>query len=119
MSRFTSPARLGEAIRVCREQCRAQDIPFFADALAAALHLSYDRLMQYAAGEGVSARVAEELSAALQECTASVLAYALRADPKQHGLYMWYLRNRAGFSDKGGDPPRGTGGVTFVGEERI
>jgi UDP-N-acetylglucosamine--N-acetylmuramyl-(pentapeptide) pyrophosphoryl-undecaprenol N-acetylglucosamine transferase len=26
----------------------------------------------------------------------------MAADAKHHALYMWYLRNRGGFSDKGG-----------------
>lgn len=119
MNRLGSLAQIKQTIDDCRAQCRQQDIPFYADGLAAALGIPYDRLARYAAGEGASVTTAALLSGALQECTASVLAYALRADQKHLPFYMWYLRNRAGFFDKDADTPRQGGGVTFVGEERI
>lgn len=119
MNRLGNLAQIKENIHRCRAQCAAADLPFFADALAAALGISYHRLVQYAAGEGTSRTTAALLSAALQECTASVVAHALGADQKHHALCMWYLRNRAGFFDKETDAPRQGGGVTFVGEERI
>ncbi len=107
-------------IAACRVQCEALGAPFHVDALAAALGISYETLMRYASGEGTSANTAALLRAAVQECTASVVACALHADPKAHGLWMFYLRNRAGFADKGDAPKaEATGCVVFVGEERI
>ena len=102
----------------CRRQSEEQQSPFHADALAAALGIPYETLVLYAAGKGETARI---LKAALQECTASVITHALAADPKSHGLWMFYLRNRAGFADKG---ETRAGQVTaepvrFIGEERI
>lgn len=102
----------------CRRRCEADGSPFHADALAAALGIPYETVVIYASGKGETARL---LKAALQECTASVITHALAADPKSHGLWMFYLRNRAGFADKGearasqmtAEP------VRFVGEERI
>ncbi len=106
------------AVARCRRDCAAADVPFHADALAAALGIPYETLTRYAVGRGTMAVL---LRGALQECTASVIAAALRADPKAHGLWMFYLRNRAGFADKGERPELKTeaGGVVFVGEERI
>lgn len=106
------------AVERCRRECAATDTPFHADALAAALGIPYETLVRYAAGRGTMAGL---LKSALQECTASVIAAALRADPKAHGLWMFYLRNRAGFADKGEKTELKTeaGGVVFVGEERI
>ena len=104
------------AVDACRTACAANDTPFHADALAAALGISYDTLLRYAGGRGELGRL---LGAALQECTASVIGYALRADPKSHGLWMFYLRNRAGFTDKGEARVGVTEPVKFVGEERI
>lgn len=106
------------AVAACREACAAANTPFHADALAAALGISYETLLRYAEGRGSMAAL---LKSALQECTASVIDRALQADPKAHGLWMFYLRNRAGFADKGEKPELKTeaGGVTFVGEERI
>ena len=104
-------------IEECRRRCDADGSPFHADALAAALGIPYETVVAYAAGKGETARL---LKAALQDCTASVVSHALAADPKSHGLWMFYLRNRAGFADKGetravqAEPP-----VTFVHEERI
>lgn len=104
-------------IETCRQRCDASGSPFHADALAAALGIPYETVVAYAAGKGETARI---LKAALQECTASVISHALCADPKSHGLWMFYLRNRAGFADKGetravqSEPP-----VQFVYEERI
>lgn len=101
----------------CRQRCQAEGSPFHADALAAALKIPYETVVAYASGKGETARI---LKAALQECTASVISHALAADPKSHGLWMFYLRNRAGFADKGesrmvqAEEP-----VRFVGEERI
>ena len=105
-------------IAVCRARCAAENVPFHADALAAALGIPYETLLRYADGTGSMAVL---LRAAVQECTAAVIACALAADPKSHGLWMFYLRNRAGFIDKGeGRDLRADGGtVTFVGEERI
>ncbi len=105
------------AIDACRARCAAADEPFHADALAAALGIPYETLVQYAVGRSETARI---LKAALQECTASVIGYALSADPKSHGLWMFYLRNRAGFMDKGeARASTGEAPVRFVGEERI
>ncbi len=101
----------------CRRRCELDNAPFHADALAAALGIPYETVVAYAAGKGETARL---LKAALQECTASVVSHALAADPKSHGLWMFYLRNRAGFADKG--ESRATPSeapVQFVGEERI
>ena len=115
MNAIGTKAQIEKRIAACREDCRAKEIPFHADALAAALGLSYAALETLAAGKG---RLAALLAAALQECTASVVSYTFSADPKQHAFLMWYLRNRAGFTDKA--EPRQTGGaVTFIGEERI
>lgn len=108
---------IAATINNCRTHCQQTDTPFHADELAAALGIPYDTLLRHASGRGEMARM---LRAALQECTASVISHALCADPKSHGLWMFYLRNRAGFADKGearasqGEPP-----VQFVGEERI
>ena len=109
------------AIAACRAACVQRDEPFHADALAAALGISYETLVTLAAGNGTSKRMAALLRGALQECTASVVAAALSADPKTHNLWMFYLRNRAGFADKGerGELKFEAGTVTFVGEERI
>ncbi|MBQ9963578.1 MAG: hypothetical protein IJP14_00460 [Clostridia bacterium] len=104
-------------IDTCRAQCAAANIPFHADALAAALGIPYDTLIRYTVGRGETARL---LKAAVQECTASVIGYALTADPKSHGLWMFYLRNRVGFADKGDvRTPSTESPVRFVGEERI
>ena len=85
--------------------------------MAAALGIPYETLVQYAAGKGETARL---LRAALQDCTASVVGHALAADPKSHGLWMFYLRNRAGFADKGETRPTvSEAPIQFVGEERI
>lgn len=120
MNQLGSIAHITETIDTCRRTCRQQGVPFHADALAAALGISYDQLARYAAGEGTSRTVAGLLTAAVQECTADVLDWALKGDQKQHGFYMWYLRNRAGFSDKGPEIPRDGGGtVMFFGESRI
>ena len=119
MSRLGSVADVKSAIEECKARCAAQGTPFHADALAAALHVSYDTLHTLANGNGASQKLAAVLEGALQECTASVLTHAMAADAKQHGLYMWYLRNRGGFSDKGGAPFHADGGVTFIGEGRI
>lgn len=108
---------IAAAIDACRLQCQQNDQPFHVDALAAALGVPYETMMRYAAGPGEIGRM---LKAAVQECTASVVGCALAADPKSHSLWMFYLRNRAGFMDKGDkreslcEPP-----VQFVGEERI
>lgn len=118
MNRLGSLAQIRAVIDTCRDECKAGDIPFHADALAAALGISYDQLARYADGEGTSANTAALLTAALQECTAAVLSRAMNGDAKQHAFMMWYLRNRGGFSDKG-DIVRPDGGVTFVGEGRI
>ena len=110
-----------QTIDQCRARCVAENMPFHADALAAALGISYETLIRYADGKGTSANTAALLRAAVQECTASVIACALSADPKAHSLWMFYLRNRAGFADKGETRESRTevGQVTFVGEERI
>jgi len=104
-------------IEACRRQCDADGGPFHADALAAALGIPYETVVAYATGKGETARI---LKAALQECTASVISHALSADPKSHGLWMFYLRNRAGFADKGETRAlQSEDAVRFVGEERI
>lgn len=117
MKQLGSLAQIRDTIAQCRVQCEAQGGPFHADALAAALGISYDTLVEYANTRG---NVAVLLTAALQECTASVIAHALSADPKSHPLWMFYLRNRAHFADKGErcELPSG-GSVQFVGEEKI
>lgn len=118
MKQLGSLAHITDTITQCRAQCEAEGGPFHADALAAALGISYETLVEYANGRG---SVAALLTAALQECTASVIAHALCADPKSHPLWMFYLRNRAHFADKGEqrcELPVG-GGVQFVGEEKI
>ena len=118
MKQLGTIGEIEAAIGRCRAVCAAADVPFHVDALAAELGISYETLVQYAAERGTAARV---LRAAVQECTASVIAAALRADPKTHTLGMYYLRNRAGFADKGdkGESRAETVSVTFVGEERI
>lgn len=104
-------------IEDCRRKCDADGGPFHADALAAALGIPYETVVAYAAGKGETARI---LKAALQDCTASVISHALAADPKSHGLWMFYLRNRAGFADKGETrAAQAEDPVRFVGEERI
>ena len=108
---------IAAAITACRVQCEQNGLPFHVDALAAALGVPYETMMRYAAGSGEIGRM---LKAAVQECTASVVGCALTADPKSHSLWMFYLRNRAGFMDKGDkreivcEAP-----VQFIGEERI
>ena len=117
MKRLGTLSNITATIDECRQRCQAEGSPFHADALAAALGIPYETVVAYAAGKGETARL---LKAALQECTASVISHALAADPKSHGLWMFYLRNRAGFADKGesrvvqAEEP-----VRFVGEERI
>lgn len=114
-----SKAQTIERVDACRRGCEAAGIPFHADALAAALGVSYEQLARQAAGEGVSPTVARTLAGALQECTAAVVSFAMGKDAKYHPLIMWYLRNRAGFTDKGETAaPTGTA-VTFVGENKI
>lgn len=112
--------KLGEiqtTIDDCRRRCEAENAPFHADALAAALGIPYETVVAYASGKGETARI---LKAALQECTASVISHALAADPKSHGLWMFYLRNRAGFADKGETRTvQSAEPVRFVNEERI
>ncbi len=117
MKQLGSLAQITDTINRCRVECAAAGGPFHADALAAALGISYETLVEYASGRG---SVAALLTAALQECTASVVAHALAADPKSHPLWMFYLRNRAQFADKGErcELPMGSG-VQFVGEEKI
>ena len=119
MNRLGSLAAIRKTAKDCKHRCEAQEIPFHADALAAALGISYETLVGYAAGNGTTPTVAAVLSAALQECTASVLSFAMSADAKHHALYMWYLRNRGGFSDKGTAAMPSDGGITFIGEGRI
>ena len=121
MTHFRKIGDVEAAIAACRADCAAREQPFHADALAAALGVSYETLLALADGKNASGTVAARLKAALQECTASVVAAALAADPKAHALWMFYLRNRAGFADKGERPELRTevGGVIFVGEERI
>ena len=115
MKRLGSLTAIEQRINDCRAQCEAAGVPFHADALAAALCISYDRLVEYAAESGNTAAL---LRGALQEATASVLSHAMKSDSKHHALYMWYLRNRGGFSDKAADSGL-HGGVVFVGEGRI
>ena len=105
-------------VRECRERCHAAEMPFHADALAAALGISYDTLLQYAAGRG---QLAALLKAALQECTADVVAAALSADPKAQSMWVFYLCNRAAFAEKGekADVVSSAVNVTFVGEDKI
>lgn len=119
MNRLGSIAHITETVDACRRHCEAQGVPFHTDALAASLGISYETLTAYAAGRGASKTVAALLSAAVQECTASVLEYALRSDAKHHSFYMWYLRNRGGFSDKGGELPKDGTTVVLFGEEKI
>ncbi len=117
MKQMGKLSEIEATIASCRVQCAAEDKPFHADALAASLGIPYETLLRYAAGRGETARM---LKAAVQECTASVIGYALTADPKSHGFWMFYLRNRAGFADKGDTrAPTGEASVRFVGEERI
>ncbi len=117
MKQLGSLAEIEQRIAQCRAACEQQNTPFHADALAAALGISYETLASYAGSKG---RVGVLLKAALQECTASVISYALNADPKSHSMWMFYLRNRAGFSEKGERiEPIAGGGVQFVGEEKI
>ena len=117
MKELGTYAEITEAIARCKAQCEINSEPFHADALAASLGISYDTLCAYAGGNG---KLAATLRAALQECTASVIGTALSADPKSHSLWMFYLRNRAGFLDKGdkresvSDTP-----VVFVGGEDV
>lgn len=108
---------IAATIDECRRRCELENAPFHADALAAALGIPYETLVHYASGKGETARI---LKAALQDCTASVISHALGADPKSHTLWMFYLRNRAGFADKGetrANPSEAP--VRFIGEERI
>ena len=119
MKRFAGVAQVSDTIEEAKNRFAAQGVPFHADALAAALNVSYDTLVAAARGEGVTPKMAATLTAALQECTASVVSCAMAADAKHHALYMWYLRNRGGFSDKGSVPLPADGGVTFIGEGRI
>ncbi len=118
MKRLGTLQDIENTVKLCRAACAAANVPFHADALAAALGVSYETLVRYAEGQGSMAKL---LKAALQECTAAVIEAALCADPKAHGLWMFYLRNRVGFADKGEKPELKTeaGGVIFVGEERI
>ncbi len=117
MKQLGTLSEIKTMIDECRRRCEAENAPFHADVLAAALGIPYETVVAYAAGKGETARI---LKAALQECTASVVSHALAADPKSHGLWMFYLRNRAGFADKGetravqAEEP-----IRFVGEERI
>lgn len=119
MSRLGNTAEVKAVIAEAKHRYEKTGLPFHADALAAALNVSYDGLLDLAQGKGTSAKMATVLSAALQDCTANVLSFAMASDPKHHALYMWYLRNRGGFSDKGGALLHGDGGVTFIGEGRI
>ena len=118
MKQIGKLADIAATIDACRRQSEAEQSPFHADALAAALGITYETLVTYATGKGETARL---LKAALQECTASVITHALAADPKSHGLWMFYLRNRAGFADKGearvGQATEEP--VRFIGEDRI
>lgn len=112
-------SRLAAAQAAAREACRAAGEPFHVDALAAALGVSFEELMAAATDERHPVRAAR-LRAAMQECTASVVGEALRADPKSHGLWMFYLRSRGGLSEERAESlGSAAGGVTFVGEERI
>lgn len=105
MNKRKTIAETAAQIEACRDRCTRQGVPFHADALASALGVSYTTLTRWAVGDGAPVRLAELLTGTLQECTASVVEHAMSADPKQQGWYMWYLRNRAGFSDKAGDQP--------------
>ena len=105
-----------KAIRECKRACEAKGEPFHVDALAAALGMSYTEFCRLADGRG---RVPRTLRAAIQECTASVIGMALAADPKSHGLWMFYLRNRAAFSDKTDKREQGAPPVVFVGEDGV
>ncbi len=117
MKQLGTISEIKATIDDCRQRCEAGDSPFHADALAAALGIPYETVVAYASGKGETARI---LKAALQECTASVISHALAADPKSHGLWMFYLRNRAGFADKGETRATHTEEpVRFIGEERI
>lgn len=117
MKQIGTLSEIKTTIDECRRQCELENAPFHADALAAALGIPYETVVAYASGKGETARI---LKAALQECTASVISHALAADPKSHGLWMFYLRNRAGFADKGETRALQTEEpVRFVGEERI
>ncbi len=121
---MTQPKRVKDiqpVINACRSACALRGEPFHADALAAALGVSYETLVAMAEGRHTPATVAAVLTAALQECTAAVVAAALAADPKAHALWTFYLRNRAGFADKSDrrDTRTEACGVVFVGEERI
>ena len=91
MKRLGTLSNITATIDECRQRCQAEGSPFHADALAAALGIPYETVVAYASGKGETARL---LKAALQECTASVISHALAADPKSHGLWMFYLRNR-------------------------
>ncbi len=117
MKKLGKLSEIKATIDGCRRQCELEGLPFHADALAAALGIPYETVVVYASGKDETARL---LKAALQECTASVVSHALAADPKSHGLWMFYLRNRAGFADKGeARAVQGEAPVQFVGEERI
>lgn len=122
MNQLGSVGEIERVIAQFRERCQREALIFHADALAAALGISYEQLTAYAAGVGTSKRVAALFNSALQECTAAVLNVALAADPKTHSFWMFYLRNRAGFADKG-EPRDGKAPtvppVVFVGEERV
>lgn len=120
MNRLGSLAAIRKTVEGCKRQCREEGIPFHADALAAALGISYDTLARYAEGKDTSLTTASLLKSALQDCTASVLSFAMASDAKQQPFWMWYLRNRGGFSDKGREAV-GTESVavTFIGEGRI
>ena len=48
-----------------------------------------------------------------------MIGAALAADPKSHGLWMFYLRNRAAFSDKADKRESGAPPVVFVGEDAV
>lgn len=120
MNRLGKVSDIAACIEGCRADCAAKGVPFHADALAAALGIPYEQLARYAAGCETSHNVATLLSGALQECTASVVSFAMERDAKHHPLVMWYLRNRAGFADKGdAAAPSSTAAVTFVGENKI
>jgi hypothetical protein len=118
MKQLGTLQEIEKIVQECRERCHTAEMPFHADALAAALGISYDTLLQYAAGRG---QLAALLKAALQECTADVVAAALGADPKAQSMWVFYLRNRADFVEKGEKPelPSSAVSVTFVGEEKI
>ena len=115
MKRLGSLPQIERRIAEGRAACEAAGVPFHADALAAALGISYETLAQYASENGNTAAL---LRAAMQECTAAVLSHAMSVDPKNHAFYMWYLRNRGSFSDKE-TAVGGASGVVFIGEGRI